>query len=687
MMSRGGLRVRVLCGMGGCGKTSIAVEVAARAEALRIEAWWASAAQRDRFTAGMLAVARRLGIEERELRGGDTADLTWRQLNTRPEPWLLVIDNADDLDVLSVGLARLEDGTGWVRPVRSGHGLVLVTTRDGRPGAWGPWCQLHKVGVLGIEDAVRVLADHAGAAATAASPREARDLAGRLGGLPLALRLAGSYLAEAAGAPAAFARPGAIRSYAGYLAALGQGQLDRVFPAPEDRELSRVAARELIGRTWELSLDLLSRRGMPDARVLLRLLAALADAPIPYELLLDSGTLAASPLLEGTTGPRIWQLLQALAGFGLIDLDAPGPLEEVSGGVQVLRLHPLVRDASRHPADADGDDDQAAFLGLAAALAAHAASLKQTGLPEDPQKWPVWQSLTPHAFYLLDSSAADKRFPAQTRKDAAYAAYLAARYRAEHGSYAEAEDRFRLIMEIQAEVLGAEHPSTLATRYEIARTMAERGDNAGAEAEFRAVLDARTRVLGAEHPSTLATRHEIALIMGNCGDHVGAEAEFRAILDVETRILGAEHHEVLIIRCAAAFEMGAYGDHVGAEAEFRAVLDVETRVLGAEHPSTLTTRNEIAWTMAERGDNAGAEAEFRAVLDARTRVLGAEHPSTLTTRNEIARIMAERGDNAGAEAEFRAVLDARTRVLGAEHPSTLATERALKALTANHGKP
>ncbi len=76
----------------------------------------------------------------------------------------------------------------------------------------------------------------------------------------------------------------------------------------------------MIGRIRELSPDLLDARQLPEARHLLCLLATFADAAIPYELLLDPASLAASPLFAGITGSRLWQALRALDGVGLIDL-------------------------------------------------------------------------------------------------------------------------------------------------------------------------------------------------------------------------------------------------------------------------------------------------------------------------------------------------------------------------------
>ena len=200
------------------------------------------------------------------------------------------------------------------------------------------------------------------------SAAEAEALARRLGRLPLALKLAGSFLAESAGLPAAFADPGVARTYSQYREAIEHGQMDKVFPAPLTGELTPEQARGVIGRTWELTLDLLTARHMPEARRVLRLLACMADAPVPYELLLHPGTVACSPLLEGMSGARLWQVLQALAGFGLIDLPGDG------GNLPAVpRLHPLVRDTSHLNADS-APGEYAAYLTLAAQLLGQAAA-------------------------------------------------------------------------------------------------------------------------------------------------------------------------------------------------------------------------------------------------------------------------------------------------------------------------
>jgi tetratricopeptide (TPR) repeat protein len=674
-----GLRVKVVHGLGGCGKTRLALEAASLAQERGADVWWVSASDESRLAAGMHAVGRRLGVTDSELRHGEAADLVWRQLARREQAWLLVIDSADDPQVLAGPSGRVGDGTGWLRPLRSPTGITLVTSRDGRASSWGPWCGLCPVKILTAGEAAQVLADYAGGGAELGSAGEAEALAGRLGRLPLALKLAGSFLAESAAVPAAFADPEVARTYSQYRETIERGQVDRVFPAPFTGELTPEQARSVIGRTWELTLDLLAARHMPEARRILRLLACMADAPIPYELLLHSATLAGSPLLEGISGSRLWQVMQTLAGFGLIDLPGGG------GNLPaVTRLHPLVRDTS-HPGAGGAPGEYEAYLTLAAQLLGRAAVAEETGWPEDLTMWPIWQSLAPHAFHVFKAITSCQDCPDEAATAAADAAGLAARYQQVQGLYPQAESALRAVLTIRLRVLGPDHPHTLTTRHAIASVMDDRGNYAGAEAEYRDVLAARLPGLGPDHPTTLAIRYEIARTMAEQGHYAEAEAEYRDVLAVEMPELGPDHPDMLITRHAIASVMDDRGNYAGAEAEYREILAAWLPVLGPDHPTTLTIRHEIARMMAEQGHHAEAEAEHRNVLAARLAVQGPDHPHTLTTRNAIARTMAAQGHHAEAEAEHREVLAAERRVLGPDHPTTLNTRNAIARTMAAQG--
>src|SRR6201989_3393230 len=146
---------------------------------------------------------------------------------------------------------------------------------------------------------------------------EARELSRRLGGLPLALHLAGAYL----GSP--FAR---WSSFAGYREALDGVELPA---ALMDIEEQGADIHSTVQRTWDLSLDALAAEGRPQARPLLLVLSCFAPAtPIPAWLL------QLPPLQDladrtGESGDRsarrgLRDGLQGLSRTGLIDITGNG---------------------------------------------------------------------------------------------------------------------------------------------------------------------------------------------------------------------------------------------------------------------------------------------------------------------------------------------------------------------------
>ncbi|MBW5426195.1 hypothetical protein GKQ77_32355, partial [Streptomyces sp. BG9H] len=189
-------RIQVLYGLGGCGKTTVALGLARLAKDEGHQVFWLSAATRDSLVTGMRQVARDLGVPEPRVEEAwsgraSAMDLVWRALDGAERPWLLVVDNVDEPGRTASLHGSPGDGTGWIRP--SGAGLTVVTTRIGNPAVWGGEATCRPVDVLSPEDGAEVLVDFAGNAGPMA---DARALARRLGGMPLALKLAGSYLAR-----------------------------------------------------------------------------------------------------------------------------------------------------------------------------------------------------------------------------------------------------------------------------------------------------------------------------------------------------------------------------------------------------------------------------------------------------------------------------------------------------------
>jgi hypothetical protein len=608
--------VTVLSGMGGAGKTSVAAEYAHRQLDRCGLAWQLPGEDPAGLVAGFAELAAQLGAGA----GGDPVARVHAVL-ARRDDWLLVFDN----------VPGPESVRGLVPP--AGQGRVVITTQY---GSW-PGRQVLDVPVLDQAVAAEFLLDRTGASG-AEEEAAASELAGELGGLPLALEQAGAYM-QASGRR--------VGEYLRLFRARRAELLARGDPAGYDK---RVAA------TWSLAFAALGADG--PAAGLLRLAACCAAEDIPLSLLLRPGVAAGD--LDAVVAPLLAPLLDddlardeavaSLRRFSLIS--APrGGLVSVHRLVQAITLDQL-------PAGEADAWRQAAAAVIEAAL---------PGDPVDSGSWPVFAALLPHAQAVLDP--------------ASYGMYQLARYLGESGSYAVALAVQRHVLRTREETLGAEHSDTLTARGYLAYWTGMAGDAAGARDLLAALVADRERVSGAEHLETLTDRANLASWTGQAGDAAGAQDQFAALVPVIERVLGAEHPGTLTARGNLARLTGAAGNAAGARDQFAALLPVRERVSGAEHHHTLNARSNLAGWTGAAGDAAGARDQFAALLPVIERVLGAEHPDTLRDRAHLANYTGEAGDAARARDQFAALVPVRERVLGAEHPGTLAARAALAEWT------
>jgi hypothetical protein len=608
-----------LWGMGGVGKTSVAVAYARQHLDEVGVAWQFTAYDPTVLEAEFGELAAQLG-ERDVVDARDPVASVHGILAAFRAGWLLLFDNVSDR-------ASVER---FLPP--AGPGRILITSQNPN---W-PHGQPLQVPLLSAEIAAEFLVGR-----TSDQDRQAaRDLAREMDGLPLALEQAAAYI---------LATEGTLARYLSLFRQRRAEMLRRGEPAGYSGTLATA---------WSLAFDRLEQSA-PQAVGLLRLLAFCAPEAVPLVLLLQ-----ARPGLTEKLPDEVAPVLGPMLEDELAAKDAVAALRRYSlvrpAGDGLVSVHRLVQavTADQMPA------------GLAWAWRQAAAAVIDAAIPGDPRQpstWSAFAALLPHVRAVLSLASDDM--------------WRLANYLGWSGNYSAARDLLQLIVDAANDAYGPEHQNTLTARSDLAYWTGNAGDAAAARDQFAALLPIYERVLGPEYQDSLHVRGNLASFTGRAGDAVGARDQYAALLPTFERVLGSEHPDTLTARANLASFTGVVGDAAGARDQFAALLPTIERVLGPEDPETLAIRNNVAASTGRAGDAAGARDQFAALLPIRERVLGPEHPDTLAARNNLAHWTGEAGDAAGSRDQLAVLLPILERVHGREHPDTLATRANLASAT------
>ncbi|GAA3279248.1 alpha/beta fold hydrolase [Streptomyces lavendulae] len=667
-------QVHVLAGLGGSGKSRLALEVADRAQRAGHRVWWVSMPE---LSLRMRMMAHDLGAPsitvERAWLLGNAMDLVWKLLNDCPDPWLLIFDNADDPARLGPRDGMVSDGTGWLRKPQNANGTVLVTSRVGSRQKWGDWIGVHKVLPLHEDDGASLLLERTGG--LGGTNEDARRLSRELGGLPLALR----HAADAIKAVNHVSLESGIRDFETFrraFAARVEIAEDRTGP-----DLSELLGREIVDKVCGIALDLLVERRLNQSATLLKVLACLSISPIPYRCLLAGPVLGQSPLFPGATPARTDAALAGLEDFGLVDAyEREGVAERDLA--HVLTLHPVLHGVLRE--NEDVRDRSAEYYGLAVRMVLSATLHRN---PDHPANWPLWSALAPHA---LEVSRAvllgDQRPNDRTVRTAALElARLTARYLIAMGLLVPAYDLVHsLISGCGSYGFDADDREILGLRHEKGRIHLDREQLTEAEEELRLVVEARTRILGENNADTLASRHKLARAIneqkGDKDQKERVELMLRSIVEAETLVRGPENYDTLVVRHTLARAMLARDRYEDAEAEARQILDISRR---NHWPPSTPEILRVGETLTHALLGQAREDEAEQVIREALRDASQPADSNLVMRfrfTYVLVLLGIRGRTPEAVERLRALVNDLDRVVASEHPLSVQAKALLEKL-------
>ena len=661
---------QAISGLGGIGKTQIAVEYAYRYSNHYQAILWIAASSHEAFTADFVMLAALLDLPEQHEQDQDIVVRAVRRWLITHSDWLLILDNVDDPEMIADFL-----------PVHS-TGDVLITTRF---QALGTLAQSIEVEKMGLDEGVMFLlrrtkvlaADAPLDQSTKDSQAHAIEIVTALDGLPLALDQAGAYIEET--------RCGLSR----YLDLYGMRRKELL----QRRGRFPVDHPDSVAATWSLSFQRVEQKSLAAAD-LLRLLAFLDPEVIPEEIIILGAAGLGPALAEVESDPlKLDNIIELLLRYSLI---------RRTSEVKSLSIHRLVQAVLK-----DGMDKDTKRLWAERAIRAVNLAFPNV----EVQTWEECQRCLPHvlvcATYIEDYGLA---FPEAARLFNEAAAYLIAR-----GRYEQAESMLLKALGVRQQVLEADHPDTAHTLNDLGALYFDQANYKEAEPLLQEALTIRHQVLGEEHPDVAQTLHNLASLYRARGAYEKAEPLHLRALHIREMSLGVDHplvaesyyglaklyhsqekfqqaekfcKQALFIqeqrlgdhhpRIASTLNMLAkiyYGQHKLNQAEelnMRA-LRIRESTSGMEHPHVATIINSLIEIYHIEGRYDEAEPLIARALKIHEQSLGSEHPYLAYSISNLAENFFLRGDYIQAESFYKKARDLREHNLGCEHPHTAKT--------------
>ncbi|KAI4288760.1 MAG: hypothetical protein L6R35_001983 [Caloplaca aegaea] len=566
--------------------------------------------------------------------------------------WILVVDNADDLNILEKRLPS-ENGPQTLLqlvPYRE-HGKVLVTTRDRRVG--------ERLAVRGRTIIIPPMSMREGRTLLVSYLPKERDyekggldeLVETLDCLPLAISQAAAYMTEN------------FMDVSDYISLLEEGgdEMEALLNESFSDARRGEAADNSVLKTWKLSFDLITHR-FSRAADMLSLMAMFDRQGVSEDLLRK----------EVELKHVFSKALAMLQNFSLIGRSTDG---------KSYYMHRLIQIAIR------------TWLQLKGTLSVwegEAVLVLSTRFPSgDYETWPACETLMPHVRVVLEYEG----FPRDVLLPRAELLHKVAWFDRRQDRWQLAYDRAEEAAALFKLMLGPDARQMLSSKVTLADSLIELEKPREAEQLLADILPAMEQVYGPNHIETLRNKGNQGWARFRYGDFEGADAMLLEVAAAREKTLGFMHPSTLLALNNLAVNMHSeplarletIGSEIEAVALGRKVLAARQQLFGPKHTDVLEIQGNLGDFLANIEEFEEAEKLYSKTISEREELFGPGNPWTLTLMHNLAVCYSNQGKYEEAIKINKAVLSSRIKTLGEDHIDTLLSRSNLSTELVNSG--
>jgi tetratricopeptide (TPR) repeat protein len=613
-----------LSGLGGIGKTQMAIEYAYQHAPEYAAVFWIGADTYETLTASFISIAELLNLSEKQEQDQSkvvAAVLRW--LNSHLE-WLLIYDNVEDIEMVKRFLPN------------SRSGAILLTTRI---HALGTLAQTIEVMQMSQQEGINFLSRRAkllnsetsSTLLSAAESESVKTIVELMDGLPLALDQAGSYIE---------ATKCSLSEYQRLFQSAGLRLLDER-DAYADHPSS-------VARTFALAFAQLKKNNLAAAD-LLTVCAFLAPEAIPETFFIE-GAVYLGPTFETLVADPLQfnAAIKVLLTYSLIQRNST---------TQTLTVHRLVQVVLK-----EGISLREQKEWNLRALAAI-----NTVFPEgkDVSSWYQCERLVVHVFQCVNYTESWE----QASEEIATLLFKTGQYLIERGRYAEAELLLKRSVWTWEQLQGSEHILVVPSITMLGRVYYRQGKYKDADPLLRKALEIRERVQGMAHPDLAYLLNMQGNVYRDQARYEEAEAAYRRSIQIGKQKQGTEYIDLASPLNGLGNVYMSQERYEEAEAAYQQSIQIEEQEYGTEYIGLAHQLSNLARIYLEQGKYEETERLLKRALHIREQVLGKEHPLVAYPLNGLGDLYYDQGRYEDAESLLKDAMRIWEQASGEMYPN------------------